>query len=316
MIQTNSVPNEQELQLINKYTRRPLNKDEVYIFSVVLCDNDIDRDNESFSTNALYQMKSMFLGKTGIFDHNPSAENQTARIYDCYVEQLKDKKTAYNSDYYRLVAKAYIPKCSRNNDLIISIDSGITKEVSVSCAVNNTFCSICGSDTHQNKCSHKAGKKYGNNICHTILDSITDVYEWSFVAVPAQKQAGIIKSYNKYKGDAYRMDNILELIKKGKCITLSEDDCKQINDKINKLETLANDGQVYKQDLQKSVIRLYSLDKPTIPSNIINSFVSKMDIDELKAFKNALENQNTNNTQIFYNSSKTMNSIKNNDFNI
>ena len=40
---------DEELALINKYTRRQLSKDEVYVFSVVLCDNDIDRDGERFT---------------------------------------------------------------------------------------------------------------------------------------------------------------------------------------------------------------------------------------------------------------------------
>ena len=33
-----------ELELINRFTRRNLAKNEVYAFSVVLCDNDVDRD--------------------------------------------------------------------------------------------------------------------------------------------------------------------------------------------------------------------------------------------------------------------------------
>ena len=44
-----------DMKLINEYSRRTLTKDEVYTFSVVLCDNDIDRDFESCS--ALYFIK-------------------------------------------------------------------------------------------------------------------------------------------------------------------------------------------------------------------------------------------------------------------
>ena len=41
------------LDKINKFTRRPFSEDEVYVFSVILCDNDIDRDCERFSDEAL-----------------------------------------------------------------------------------------------------------------------------------------------------------------------------------------------------------------------------------------------------------------------
>ena len=42
-----------ELALINTYTRREYNADELYVFNVVLCDNEIDRDYEAFSVNAV-----------------------------------------------------------------------------------------------------------------------------------------------------------------------------------------------------------------------------------------------------------------------
>ena len=44
-----SRPTDEELKLINAYTRRELSADEVYAFTVVLCDNDVDRDNERFT---------------------------------------------------------------------------------------------------------------------------------------------------------------------------------------------------------------------------------------------------------------------------
>ena len=44
---------QRDLDLINNYTRRKLSKDEVYIFSVVLCDNEIDREFEKFTKDAL-----------------------------------------------------------------------------------------------------------------------------------------------------------------------------------------------------------------------------------------------------------------------
>ena len=36
--------NKTTLDKINKFTRRELTEDELYTFSVILCDNEIDRD--------------------------------------------------------------------------------------------------------------------------------------------------------------------------------------------------------------------------------------------------------------------------------
>ena len=82
------------LDKINRFTRRKLTGDEVYVFSVILCDNDIDRDCERFSDKALEALKDSFVGKTGIFDHNAAAVNQNARIFDTELvtEQLTHHK--------------------------------------------------------------------------------------------------------------------------------------------------------------------------------------------------------------------------------
>lgn len=70
----NQTVGDDELELINRFTRRNLEKSEVYAFSVVLCDNDVDRDGERFTTDSLYELEKLFVGKTGIIDHNPSAK--------------------------------------------------------------------------------------------------------------------------------------------------------------------------------------------------------------------------------------------------
>ena len=57
---TQEVINLELIEKLNKFTRREFNEDEVYIFSVILCDNETDRDNEKFSLSALSEMKSLF----------------------------------------------------------------------------------------------------------------------------------------------------------------------------------------------------------------------------------------------------------------
>ena len=73
--------NTEKLQLLNQFTRRELTEEEVYIFDVILCDNEIDRDFEKFSLSALKTLQELFIGKTGIFDHDAKSSGQTARIF-------------------------------------------------------------------------------------------------------------------------------------------------------------------------------------------------------------------------------------------
>lgn len=188
--------NPEILEKINKFTRRPLTEDEVYVFSVILCDNEVDRDCERFSDEALESLREKFVGKTGIFDHNASTANQTARIFDTELVTDESRTTVCGEPYKYLKASAYTVRTDENKGFIAEIDGGIKKEVSISCSAARKVCSICGNDKTVSACAHVKGKKYGGKLCHTILDNITDAYEWSFVAVPAQVNAGVTKHYS------------------------------------------------------------------------------------------------------------------------
>lgn len=280
----------EELKLINNYARRPLTKDEVYIFSVVLCDNDIDRDFERFDTSALYTLAKLYVGKTGVFDHNPKAENQTARIFSCRVERIDGKKTKTGDDYYRLTARAYLPVTEKNKDLIMSIDSGINKEVSVGCAVSKITCSVCGENRRTGTCNHLNGNEYGGNICHSILSEPTDAYEWSFVAIPAQREAGVIKGFKMQSQiqdqREENMESILKRLKNGTEINLSCGESEKLNGYISKLEKLADEGRAYRSELTAEVVRLSLIVQPEISKKIMEDIAEKMTLEQLKTFKN------------------------------
>ena len=183
------------LEKINRFTRRELKEDEVYVFSVILCDNDIDRDGERFSDGALDSLREKFIGKTGISDHDASSANQTARIFDTELVTDTDRRNKLGEPYKYLKASAYMIRTGENKSLIDEIDGGIKKEVSVSCSADKRTCSVCGADKSRGGCAHIKGKVYNGRLCHTVLDGITDAYEWSFVAVPAQVNAGVTKKY-------------------------------------------------------------------------------------------------------------------------
>lgn len=273
---------QQELSLINQYTRKELTADDVYVFSVVLCDNEIDRDYERFTVEALFELEKLFVGKSGVFDHNASARNQTARIFDCKVEAAKNKKTSSGDEYFRLVGRAYMPVCDKNRDLIVSIDSGIIKEVSVGCAVKKTVCSVCSNDIYSPQCHHTKGISYNGQVCHGILCDVYDAYEFSFVAVPAQRQAGVIKAFKDNIKENSSMKDLLCNLKKSKEMSLNQSECEKLYEYITELEKQALDGEYYKEQLKKEVCRCMSVATPLMSTDTIKSIVSKMSVCELK----------------------------------
>ncbi len=246
------------MKLINRYTRREYAEDEVYTFSVVLCDNEIDRDFEQFSPETLEKLCEMFVGKTGISDHDAKASNQIARIYDCNVEYPQNEYNSVGQQLVRLRAMAYIPK-DGNEEFIRSIDSGIKKEVSVGCSVSKRYCSVCGCDLTVDSCSHIKGKKYNTELCYHILKEPTDAYEWSFVAVPAQRGAGVTKSFNK--GRSLSMEEVMKSLSSGGPVCLTSEEAALLTQKLKSLEKEALLGKKYKEELIKKAVKASSFDE-------------------------------------------------------
>lgn len=252
------------LEKINKFTRREHTADELFVFEAVLCDNEVDRDNERFTLDALRKLSELFVGKTGIFDHNPTSGNQNARIFETYLETDSSRKTMGGEEYTCLKAQIYMIRTDSNADLIKEIDGGIKKELSISCSCSAKKCSICGADRKKRQCSHISGKYYANSKCHTILDGVTDAYEWSFVAVPAQIDAGVKKHYTNEK---------------------SHDP-----DALQKLE---NSIEEYRKSVIDDIRRMGCLKAQGAVNKTFSNAVSSMSLEELLSLKKELISENS-----------------------
>lgn len=172
-------PDQSDYEKIRAFTRRAFSADELYAFEVTLCDNEIDRDFEKFSVNALSALQNLFVGKTGIKDHSMKAEDQTARVFDTRLEKIPGKKTADGEDYVALRAKAYMVRTPENESLIRDIDAGIKKEVSVSCSAKSRMCSVCGAEKARNTAAISRAARTAENcvirfwmMCATHMNSV------------------------------------------------------------------------------------------------------------------------------------------------
>ncbi len=277
---------DEELKLINKLTVKELSAEDVYTFNVILCDNEVDRDCERFDIAALEKLAELFVGVTGIFDHNPGSGNQTARIFTASCERVAGKITSCGDEYICVKAKAYMPRTDKNADLIKEIDAGIKKEVSVSCAVNRFICSVCGEDMRSGKCPHKKGESYSGKVCHCILSDITDAYEWSFVAIPAQINAGVTKGYEK---SFEKAEDIIKSVKEGKCVRFTEKQANELCRYIEKLEKDAASGALYRSSLTDETIKFALISVPEIDGESIRKMCADADTDEIIKLRDAFK---------------------------
>lgn len=254
-------PTAAQLEAINALAKTRLNGEQVYVFSLRLCDDRIDRDGERFDTGALPGLAKLFLGKTGILDHRWSTENQVARIFETQVVKEKDES------YIR--AWAYIRRGGKNDELIADIEAGIKKEVSVGCAMAQAVCSVCGSE--YGTCGHVKGERYDGQVCAVILKEPVDAYEFSFVAVPAQRQAGVMKGM-------------------GAAVSLKELAAEHgAQAEYRALTKEAELGRRYRKDLEDGVVRLGLALELGVSEPVLRSLAQTAGAEELLALKDALQ---------------------------
>lgn len=217
-----------DIALINQYSVKELTPQDVFCFSIILCDNEVDRDMERFTDASLDKLAPLFLGKSVLFDHRWSAEKQVARLYRTFVEELNGENTVLGEPKKVLRGSAYMLGTEENADLIAAVEGGIKKEVSVGCSMGGCTCSLCGEAlkldwrtwTYQCENGHIKGQDYEGKMCVGDLVDPKDAYEVSFVAVPAQRGAGVTK---EVKIDTMTPGEKLEMIKQLQ-MSLADDD--------------------------------------------------------------------------------------------
>lgn len=254
------VPTAQQLEKIHALAKGKLTAEQVYVFSVRLCDDQVDRDFERFDAAALPELAKLFVGRSGIVDHRWSAGGQLARIFDTEVLE---------QDGVRFIkAWAYIRRGGAGDEWIADIEAGIKKEVSVGCSMGSSVCSICGGA--YGSCGHRKGEYYEGQLCCAILREPVDAYEFSFVAVPAQREAGVLKGM-------------------GRRLSLKElADEFGAQEEYRGLWKQAQLGQRYQKQLADEVVRLCLMLELKLPEPMLRGAVEKLAGGELAGLRDAL----------------------------
>ena len=260
-VKTGGVPTAVQLGAINALAKAELTEEQIYVFSLRLCDDQVDRDFERFDTAALPALAKLFLGKTGIVDHRWSSDSQVARIFAA--ETVMEDGVSY------IKAWAYIRRGGANEEIIADIEAGIKKEVSVGCAMGRSVCSVCGGE--YGDCGHQKGQYYDGQLCCAILKEPMDAYEFSFVAVPAQREAGVLKGMGRNR-------------------TLKElADEFGVQGEYRGLFKEAQLGRRYRRELEDSIVRLCLSLELGADSAVYRGIAKTAAAEDLMALKAALE---------------------------
>lgn len=188
-----------------------INWKDYYVFKIILCNNDVDKDHDKFSIQALYQIRDMAIGKNGILDTMPNNKSNIARIFDCSVEYDKGKTTIDGEPLLYVQAYAFLDKRISDGCGAIAqkIKEGFYNEVSVGCSIYK---------------SHKESffdSEFALEYEITVIDSISDLYEWSIVQKP-----DVLNCPLKRKDGRCSLENML-------CYFVEKDQCNKLKSAYN-----------------------------------------------------------------------------------
>lgn len=133
------------------------------------------------------------------------------------------------------------------------------------------MCAICGAERGQD-CGHKPGEIYDGARCFFELEEAVDAYEFSFVAVPAQPRAGVVKV----------LCSVGEPVQTLRELAAGRDWCIR---ELDGLEREAALGRKWLSSLREEVVRLGALANGGLDRTVQKQIVNKLDVEELQALK-------------------------------
>ncbi len=138
------------------------------------------------------------------------------------------------------------------------------------CAVGMAVCSVCGSE--YGTCGHRKGECYDGQVCCAILREPLDAYEFSFVAVPAQREAGVLKAMGAGKRSLKELAEEFGAQKE-----------------YRMLYQQAQLGQKYQKELEDSVVRLGLALELGVAEPVLRSLAKTEAAEDLLELKKAWE---------------------------
>lgn len=174
---------------------------QLYIFSIKMCNSEIDSDFDKLTPEFLQQFADFINASTIplIKDHDWTAENQIGRVYRA--ELLSDGVDSLGEPFMYVLGYAYV---AANSEVVNRLKLGLLSEVSVGFDGKGYACSVCGADVLSNDCKCPNGHIFGtlldNRTVYRSVGECTAALECSFVPVPAQVGAEVqSKSKEGYK---------------------------------------------------------------------------------------------------------------------
>lgn len=161
---------------VNRFALQPLAADDVAVFTMDLCHNQIDRHFSRFPDEELDRINAMVPGRPLMERHDLRGTLPRGTFFRSRLNQ--------DGDRVSVRPDVYVLRTGDNRDFIRNIEGGVYRETSIGFSFQMPECSICAKDLRT--CDHIPGRTYGGELCHFIMRDVVDVIEGSVVPSGSQ----------------------------------------------------------------------------------------------------------------------------------
>ncbi len=209
------VPTPAQLEKINALAKRPLTKEEVFVFSAKLVGDMIIPERYIQIHKSLLEVfrEDAKRGIALMIDHpwagfgRPKAAHPYGRTFDAVLKKSDTQGEAWAvyADHYIVRGKE---KDGISTDAIIAdIEDGTLFDTSIGWGADTYECSICGNDIRDSKCEHWPGETYEGQLCYAIAKPPGFLMENSLVFDGAYPTAGVLSKLDEPNPSEYMVVN-------------------------------------------------------------------------------------------------------------
>jgi len=161
---------------VNAFALRPLAREEIEVFTLDLCHNQVDRHFSRFPDEELAKINKLVPGRPLMERHDLRGSLPRGTFFRSQLCKQRER-TSVRPDVYVL-------RTRDNADFILNIEGGVYRETSIGFSFRLPECSVCGRDLRT--CDHVPGRQYGDHTCHYVMRDVLDVIEGSVVPSGSQ----------------------------------------------------------------------------------------------------------------------------------
>ena len=167
---------EELLTAVNRFSLRPLERDEFVVFTLDLCNNQVDRHHSRFPEEELERINALVPGRPLMERHDVRGSLPRGTFFRSSLHR--------EGDVVSVRPEVYVLRTAENADFILNIEGGVYRETSIGFAFKTPECSVCGKDVRG--CGHIPGQMYDGVSCHFAMREVVDVIEGSVVSSGSQ----------------------------------------------------------------------------------------------------------------------------------